>query len=69
MNRATPATDWVAIGLNADVSDLITIYLFRPSGLWLGHLIAEVLGVGRYAGIVVNHARIPHQKSALEKRC
>lgn len=38
-----------------------------PGGLELGHLVAEVLGVGRDAGIAVNHAHIVHQKSASEK--
>jgi hypothetical protein len=43
---------------------IFTIYLSAIGGLELGHLIAEVLGVGRDAGMAINHALIVHQKSA-----
>jgi hypothetical protein len=38
-----------------------------PGGLELGHLAAEVLGVGRDAGMAVNQALIVHQISASEE--
>jgi hypothetical protein len=43
------------------------VHDLASSGLEPGHLIAEVLGVGRDTGIGVNHARNVHQKIASEK--
>jgi hypothetical protein len=40
----------------------------QPARLQLGKLASEVLGVGRDAGITVNHARILHRKFAPKKR-
>ena len=40
--------------------DLLAEHLFAADRLQLGKLAGEVLGVGRDAGIAVNHARILH---------
>lgn len=40
--------------------DLLPEHLFAPGSLQLGKLAGEVLGVGRDAGIAVNHAHILH---------
>src|SRR6266478_7576522 len=48
--------------------DLFAEYLFAALRPELRNLVRQVLGVGRDAGIAVNHAGIVHQIFALEKR-
>jgi hypothetical protein len=43
------------------VGDLLAEHLFAPGRFRLGKLVGQVLGVGRDAGIAVNHARVVRQ--------
>jgi hypothetical protein len=48
--------------------DLLPEHLFASGSLQWGKLAAEVLRLGRDAGIAVNHAPILEQNSGTEKR-
>jgi hypothetical protein len=55
------------VGGEHGAGDLLPEHLFAAGRLQLGELASEILGVGRDAGIAVNHARILHQKFASKK--
>jgi hypothetical protein len=65
--RPLPNSTYAAAASGARAASLSFCACRAPGRLDLGHLVAEVLGVGRNASIAVNHARIVYQKSASGK--
>jgi hypothetical protein len=53
--------------IDGRAADLLPKHMLASCGLQLGKLVGEVLGVGRNAGVAVNHALIMEQFYGTEK--